>query len=69
MVLIGVAVGVVGALVATRALSGLLFGIGSLDPVALGGAAAALAVLASSAALLPALRAAKIEPGKILRNE
>jgi ABC-type antimicrobial peptide transport system permease subunit len=66
---VGAVVGLVAALVLTRAMSGLLFGVSSLDVSAY---AAALGVTLAAAALasyLPARRAAAVDPIETLRAE
>lgn len=65
----GVAVGLVGVAVLARLLASLLFGIGSTDPVALAGAAAVLLMVGVTAALAPALRASRVDPATVLREQ
>ena len=64
----GVAIGVTAALLLTRAMQGLLFGVRSSDTVsfAVAGAMLAVALLAS---YLPARRAASVDPAITLRGE
>ena len=69
VVLIGCAIGVAASLVAARALAGLLFGVGMLDPVALIGAPVVLGLAAWLAAYLPARRASHADPLAALRSE
>ena len=66
---IGVAAGALVALAATRLLRGLLYGVASTDVVALGGAAALLALAALVASWIPARRAARLDPVIALRSE
>jgi hypothetical protein len=66
---IGIAVGAVAAVAATRALRGLLFGVQPGDPATLGATALLLAVVAIAAAYLPARRAATTDPVEALRAE
>jgi ABC-type antimicrobial peptide transport system permease subunit len=66
---IGLGVGVAAALAATRALSGLLFGVGAADPLTYAVLAAALAAVALLACWLPARRAARVDPMVALRSE
>jgi ABC-type lipoprotein release transport system permease subunit len=47
----------------------LLYGVGAYDPWAFAGAAGLLAVCAAFASLIPARRAASIEPMQALRTE
>jgi hypothetical protein len=66
-VALGLVLGLVGAGVAGSSMRSLLFGIGPLDPVALGGVSALLLLSAALACYLPALRAADMEPMTALR--
>ncbi len=65
----GLAAGVLVVLVVARYLEKLLFGIGSSDPIAIGGAVAILLTIAMTAAYLPARRASHINPTTALRHE
>lgn len=65
----GLAIGVVGARIASQMLRGLLFGIGPNDPVTLGGVALILAAVGVAACWLPAARAARVDPAVALRAE
>jgi len=69
LALLGLAIGLPGALAGARTVDGLLFGINSFDPAAI--AASVLLILAVSvgAVLLPARRAARIDPMTALRRE
>jgi putative ABC transport system permease protein len=69
LAVIGVAIGAVGALVATRALERLVFGVSTTDPVVFGFVAVALTAVAATAALVPALRASRVDPIVALRSE
>jgi putative ABC transport system permease protein len=64
---IGVAAGLGGAFVATRALSNLLFGVSSRDPFTFVVGPVVLTVVAVAASYLPARRATKADPLKALR--
>ena len=66
---LGLLAGLLGALAASRALSSLLYNVGSLDAVALVGAIATLAVVAFLACYLPARRASLVNPIEALRTE
>lgn len=67
--LLGIAVGLVGALLLSRFLEGMLFGISKTDPSASLVTALLLTLVSAFAALLPALRAMRVEPVKALRYE
>jgi putative ABC transport system permease protein len=69
MALAGVAIGIMGTVVAARSLASLLYGISALDPVTLGSASVALIAIALAACALPARRAARIDPMRALRSE
>jgi ABC-type antimicrobial peptide transport system permease subunit len=68
-VMLGLAVGVPLAIGAGRLISAQLYGVSFWDPVALGIASCALAVAAFIAAIIPARRAAAIQPMSALRSE
>lgn len=65
----GCVIGAVAALFATRLLRSLLFNVNPLDPLVLGLAAIAIFVLALAASIVPARRAASIQPMQALRME
>ena len=62
LTMIGVAIGLAAAALATRALEGMLYEMSGLDPITFGGAALVLAVAALLASYLPARRAASVPP-------
>ena len=64
---IGIAIGVVGAFVTSRALTTLLFGVSPTDPSTFVLSALGLAVAAIAAAYGPARRASRIDPVVLLR--
>ena len=66
---IGLAVGLAGALAATRVLGAVLYGVTPLDPLAYAGGALVLITVAVLANYLPARRAARIDPLTALRSE
>jgi putative ABC transport system permease protein len=68
-VLAGVAVGAAGALAASSALRGLLYGIGPGDAATYVAMTLALVAVALLASWLPARRAAKVDPTVALRSE
>jgi ABC-type antimicrobial peptide transport system permease subunit len=66
---IGIVAGLLLASGVTRVLSGFLYGVSPLDPVAFAGVSLALAVTAVLACFVPARRAATVEPMVVLRAE
>ncbi|MBU6401613.1 MAG: ABC transporter permease [Verrucomicrobia bacterium] len=66
---IGVAAGVVGAVLVTRWLASFLYGVSPFDPVTFIGVALLLALVALLACWLPARRAARVDPMEALRCE
>jgi macrolide transport system ATP-binding/permease protein len=65
----GIAAGVVLAVIAARAVGGLLYGIGAADPLAWLGAVLVVVVISTIANLVPARRASRIDPFVALRTE
>jgi putative ABC transport system permease protein len=66
---VGVLVGLVVAAGGARLIRGFLFDIAPTDPLALGGAAALMLLVAGLASYLPARRAAAADPVEVLRAE
>jgi putative ABC transport system permease protein len=69
MLIVGLAVGLAGAFALTRILKSLLFDVSALDPVALAVACFLMVVIGILAALIPASRAARVDPMTVLRDE
>jgi putative ABC transport system permease protein len=67
--LLGVVIGAVGALAMGRVLSSLIYGVKPTDPVTFLTVAFLLAVIALFASIIPAYRAAKVDPVVALRYE
>jgi ABC-type antimicrobial peptide transport system permease subunit len=65
----GVAAGLVAAFGLTRLLSKMLFGIAPNDPATFAAVSLLLALVAALACMIPARRAASIEPMQALRTE
>jgi hypothetical protein len=65
----GIALGLLGALAGTRVLAGLLYGVGPLDPAALGGTCIVLFAVALAASWLPSRRAAMLPMTQVLRGD
>jgi ABC-type lipoprotein release transport system permease subunit len=65
----GCVIGAVSAVFATRLLRSLLFNVHPLDPLVLVLAAVSIFVLALAASIVPARRAASIQPMQALRME
>ena len=69
LVMAGVAVGLVAALLLTRLLESLVFGVGTRDPVTFLAAPAALIAAAVLACLVPARGASRLNPVETIRSE
>lgn len=67
--LVGIVIGLVGAAVAAKALSTLVYGVPVRDPATFAGVALALVTIALAACFIPARRAAKVDPMVALRYE
>ena len=65
----GFALGLFGAFLLTRTLSGLLYNVKANDPAAFAAVALTLSLTAVLGCLVPALRAARIDPNVALRHE
>jgi predicted permease len=65
----GIAVGLAGALAATRLMSTLLYGVAPTDPLTYGAVSLALASAALLATYLPARRASRMDPVVALRTD
>jgi ABC-type antimicrobial peptide transport system permease subunit len=65
----GIAVGLLAALVGTRVVGSLLFGVTARDPLTLAAAAALLMLTTVIASYIPARRASHIDPALVLRTE
>jgi len=68
-VLLGLGIGIIGALAGARIMKSLLYQVPATDPTTFGGIAAVLVMVAFLAAYLPARRAARVDPIIALRWE
>jgi putative ABC transport system permease protein len=64
----GILAGLAGAVISSRLLSGLLFGVGALDPLVTAGVLVVAAAAGVAASLIPARRATRVDPGLALRS-
>jgi putative ABC transport system permease protein len=69
LALVGVGLGLAGALALTRLLRSELFEVSAVDPITLAGAATVLVAVAAAAIWLPARRATRVSPMEVLRAE
>jgi putative ABC transport system permease protein len=69
MLVCGVALGLLLAMATGKILSGILYQVGALDPVAFTVAPIVLAIAALIATWLPARRATRVNPMRALRTE
>jgi len=67
--LIGCMAGVALSLATDRLVAGMLYGVSPLDPATYAGVLVLNILVATAACLLPACRAARVEPVKVLREE
>jgi predicted permease len=65
----GLLIGGIGSFFAVRLLRSALFGVGMFDPVSFAGAAAVLVLTVLAAGIVPARRAATIQPMQVLKTE
>jgi putative ABC transport system permease protein len=69
IVLVGLGIGLVGALLATRLMRGLLYVVSATDPGTYAGVAAAVCIVGLAACALPLWRALSADPVSALRAE
>jgi putative ABC transport system permease protein len=68
LAMVGAAVGLVAALIVTRLMSGLLYGVHPTDPLTFAAVAILLVCVALLASYIPAQRATKVDPIRTLRD-
>jgi putative ABC transport system permease protein len=68
MVLVGIGLGIIGAVAVTRFIESLLYEVSAIDPVTYGLVSVALIGVAALACLIPALRASRLDAMEALRR-
>jgi len=68
LVALGILAGAAAAYLAATFVSSLLFGLTPRDPITLAGAVGVLAIIGAIAGWVPAWRASRIDPARVLRN-
>jgi ABC-type antimicrobial peptide transport system permease subunit len=69
MVSMGLLIGIAGTIALTRVMKNLLFEVSPLDPVAMALGCASMLMIGLLAAYFPAIRAARVDPVLVLRDE
>ena len=69
LALIGIVIGSVGAIAATRLMRSMLFNVDPLDPITFGTVGLGLAAVAVGASWIPALRASRVSPVIAMRGD
>jgi putative ABC transport system permease protein len=65
----GILIGLMAAFASTRVLASLLYGVGAADPAVMAMAVAVVLAAGLSAAFVPALRASRADPARVLREQ
>ncbi len=66
---LGIVVGLVAAVAATRVLTAMLFGVSTYDPLTFAGVVVSVALAAAAACYVPARRASRVDPVVVLRDD
>ena len=66
---LGLALGIAGALALTRLMSALLFNVSATDPLAFVSAPLLLGLVALTACYIPAVRATRVDPARVLKQD
>jgi putative ABC transport system permease protein len=69
LTVVGLGIGILAAIVSTRSMASMLFGIAPTDPITLAGIAAFLGAIAVFASWIPAVRATRVDPVIAMRAE
>jgi ABC-type antimicrobial peptide transport system permease subunit len=69
LAVIGISVGLVGAVALTRVMASLLFKVSTMDAATFGGVPVLLAAVAFAATVIPAWRTTRVDPVVALREE
>lgn len=69
MILVGLVCGLAGAFALTRLMKGILYAVPPLDPSVLAAGCLTMAVVGLAAAFVPSMRAARLDPVRILRED
>jgi len=69
LLVVGLVLGVVGAIFTTQLIQGLLFGVAPDDPFTVIGVSAMMALVGVAACWIPARRAARIDPQAAMRSK
>jgi ABC-type antimicrobial peptide transport system permease subunit len=67
--LVGIAAGTIAALASAKVMAAIVFGVSASDPLTLAAVVATLALVAFMASLVPACRALRLDPVKVLRGD
>ena len=69
LTIVGIVVGLLGALAINRLISSLLFGVQPTDPTTMVAVVGTITLVAVVACLMPAWRASRVDPNVVLRDD